>query len=492
MKLGSRILSLFFIIIFSFINLSQASEIVEVCPNPYGSDGVEYVKLKVDKPCILSDEEGEIKINKTGLIVIAKNSTEFYNTFSYLPNYEFSKRFALSNSGESIFLIENGKVVDEFTYGKNGLNYLDDGVIYFKKDGVWDFRYQDWSDFDVVKDFVEGKIIITPYSYKFDCSENEKVTIASYTFTNFEMLENLRNIEIYVDATPVGGIPVEEMEIAKNYDVYFLNSDSYKNFHYKFGLCKNKVVITTENWVWDNRGYIVEFESEKVAKLLREILEYDKAYNATPGKIGNIKGVKKFENGKEFNFEGHVEVFVIPDENPIFDIISNAKSRLYIQAPYIDFKWYNGTPLLDSIKKAAKRAEVKILLDSKYNKNRNLDTAEFLNRIAKIENLNIEVKLVELKGFNSLHGKLIIADDEVVITSANFNMYGFKLNREIGIIIYSKEVSDFLANQFLEDFGNNKEKSALKPKLGYVELIPSLILLLIALFIVFKVLKERF
>lgn len=157
MKLGSRILSLFFIIIFSFINLSQASEIVEVCPNPYGSDGVEYVKLKVDKPCILSDEEGEIKINKTGLIVIAKNSTEFYNTFSYLPNYEFSKRFALSNSGESIFLIENGKVVDEFTYGKNGLNYLDDGVIYFKKDGVWDFRYQDWSDFDVVKDLLREK-----------------------------------------------------------------------------------------------------------------------------------------------------------------------------------------------------------------------------------------------------------------------------------------------------------------------------------------------
>ncbi|RLI78443.1 hypothetical protein DRP05_07335 [Archaeoglobales archaeon] len=479
MKLGNKV-SLFLLLV---LVPTQASEILEVCPNPYGSDGAEYIKLKVDKLCILTDEEGELVINKTGTITIAKNSTEFYNAFGYLPDYEFPKRFALSNNGESIFLIENNTTVDRFTYGKSGLNFMDDGVIYFKKGGGWDFKYQDWSDFDTVEDFVRGRIFVTPYNYTFSC---DGTIIASYTFTNFELLENTNVNEIYVDATPVGGVPVEEIEIAKNHNVHFLNSKSYKNFHYKFGVCGDKVVITTENWVWSNRGYIVEFESKKVSELLKKVLEHDKIYNAKPGNVDGVKGVERFENGKESNFEGYIEVFVIPDRNPIFEVISNAENRLYISTPYMDFKWYNGTPLLDSIKKAAKTAEVKILLDSKYNKDKNINTINFLNRIAKAEKLNIEAKLIELKGFDSLHGKLIIADNKVVITSANFNMYGFKLNREVGIVIYSKEVADFLAEQFMDDFSEKQTK------LDYIELLPSLILLLAALFIVFKALKERF
>lgn len=62
-------------------------------------------------------------------------------------------------------------------------------------------------------------------------------------------------------------------------------------------------------------------------------------------------------------------------------------------------------------------------------------------------------------------------------------MYGFKLNREIGVVIYNKEVSDFLAEQFLEDFGYEKE-------MDYTSLFPFIALMVIALFIVVKALRR--
>ena len=480
MKLGIKHfkLLLFLILLFSITaSISQASELLEICPNPYGSDDAEYVKLFVNTPCTLTDGEGAIKINKSGIVFVAKNSSAFYDEFGIKADYEFPKRFALSNNGESVILIENNSLVDEFYYSK-----ASEGLVYFKRNGSWTFKYQDWSDFDTVKDFVKGRIIITPCSYNFRC--NEDALIASYTFTNVELLKNLNNVEIFVDATPTGGVPVEEMEISRICKVSFLKANSYKNFHYKFGLCGNKVVITTENWVWHNRGYIVEFESEKVARFLKNVLYHDKKYESSPGKVSKLSFAKNgYANGKEFDFEGYIEVFVIPDRNPILEIMSSSNQRLYIQTPYINFGFYNKTPILDSIKKSAKNAEVKVLLDSRYNKEENIKTAEFLNRIAKIYGLNIEARLVNPNHFDSLHGKMVISDDKVVITSANFNMYGFKLNREIGVVIYNKEVSDFLAEQFLEDFGYEK-------KMDYTSLFPFIALMVIALFIVVKALRR--
>ena len=475
MKLELEILFVIFILLLC-LQFSNASQIVEVCPNPYGKDESEYVKLIADAPCILTDGEGKIEINKTGYVVVTKNRSALLKDFGIKADYEFPRRFALSNSGEELLLIENNSTIDRFLYGR-----CPEGIVYFKCNGRWTFKYQDWTNFDVVGDFVEGKIIVTPSDYNFRC--NKSASIASYTFTNMKLLKNLKDAEIFVDATPVGGIPVEEVEIAKNFKVNFLKSKSYKNFHYKFGLCGNKVLITTENWVWNNRGYVVEFKSDKIAKLLENVLEHDKKYRSNLGKVCKIKNFATTPtHGREITFKSYVEVFVIPDRNPILDVISNAKNRLYIQVPYIKFGFDCETPILDSIEKAAKNASVKVLLDSKYNKDENVKTVNFLKDVAKSRGLNIEAKIIDLKGFNSLHGKLIVADDKVVITTANFDMHGFKLNREVGIIIYSKEVSDALANQFLKDFGHEEANCLI--------LVPLTILLVVALIVVIKAMKK--
>ena len=404
------------------IPLTSASQIVEVCPNPYGSDDAEYVIVNATSPCILDDGEGKIQINLTGIVIITKNKTAYRLSFNRSANIEFSHGFALSNNGETLYLIENGEVVDRFTYKR-----AEDGIVYFRTPEGWDFRYQDWTSFPPVEDHVVCRVIVCPTSF---CFEGEDVLLASYTFTDPRVVKG--NVTLFLDASPVGGIPVEELEIAKKYRTYFLSSPSYKNFHYKFAVSGNNVVITTENWKWDKRGFIVELSSEKAASLLKAVLEHDKMYTSKPSKVGGLRGNYVMGAGISKEFTCDVEVFVLPDYNPIFDFISKARQRLYIEVPYMDFRWFDdSTPLLDAILKAAKNgAEVKIILDSEHNRERNERTIEFLKRIAETENLNINAMLSRIPR----HGKLVISDSDVLVTSANFNRYGLKLNREVGII----------------------------------------------------------
>ncbi len=487
-----RVLSSFFILI-SLLKISSASQLIEVCPNPYGDDGAEYVKVFCDSECTISDGEGSIAVNRTGVVVIAKNSTIFYSTFGYSPDIEFSGRFALSNSGETVLLFENGSIVDSFSYGKKGFNYLDDGVIYYRENDSWDFRYQDWTALKSVEDEVVGRVIVSPADYTIDAEK--ELVLVSYTLTNFNIIGLAKKgvkVEVFLDAEPTGGIPLEEVEVVRELRragarVHFLESSSLKNFHYKFAIADGeRVIITTENWKWSNRGYTIEFESKKTANLLKSVLTHDMRYESEMGKIGSVKGTKGLKSvGKDFRFSGRVEVFVLPDYNPVFDIISKSRERLYIQAPYMDFRWFNGTPILDSILQAARNgAEVKILFDSGYNSRENQKIADFLNEVGRKENLKIEAKLVESNRFDSLHAKMVVADNECIITSANFNRYGFKLNREVGLVIYSKEASDFLAEQFMDDWNGFSNES------GFNYVIPAVLLLVISIVITYRAMKK--
>jgi|Deesub1362A_J573_1020465.scaffolds.fasta_scaffold02730_3 hypothetical protein len=437
------------IVLLLFLSNSKA-HIIEICPNPYESDGAEYVKVFCDKNCSLTDGEDEIRFD--GTVVAAKDRDVFFKSFGYYPDVEFSSKFALSNSGEEILLYQNGELIDSFTYGREGFNYLDDGVIYFRNGNSWDFRYQDWTSFEPLADYVRGTITVSPVDYRIQAEK--ELILASYTFTDFtlsELKDEGVKIEVFVDASPVGGIPVEEVEALRGINAHFLKSNSFKNFHYKFAVIDDqKVIITTENWKWDKRGYIVEFESENISMLLKNVLNHDIIYDGESASTGGLKGEEMYSTGKEFNFEGSVEVFILPDYNPVFDLISNATARLYIQVPYIDFQWFYGTPLLDSILSAAENgAEVKILLDGKYNAEKNRKTADFINGLAERRDLDLEARIMKKL---PLHAKMVVADDKSLITSANFNKYGLKLNREVGIIIHSEDASNFLAEQFTEDW----------------------------------------
>ncbi len=461
--------SLFFLFLLLFLLITSitiilpitSAEILEVYPNPYDEE-VEYVKVRCYEHCTFTDGESVFEMDN-GTYIIARNSTAFEKRFNIKADFEGIR---LSNSGEEIIL-EDGIKRDVFNWEM--LNYKDEGVIYFKKNNSWDFKYVDWSSFKPISDNVSGKIIVTPANY---ILKGEGI-VASYTIIK-DVFDG--KFEFAVDASPVGGIPLNEYELTKKYNFHFLDSNSYKNFHAKYAVIDNdEVVITTENWKWDKRGVIVELKSEKIANLLRKVFYNDLKYESNPRKFTEFKKAGGGK-GEEFSFYGNVKVYIMPDENPVFSFISKSNKRLYIASPYIDFRWFEGSPLLDSILNAGKRGcEIRILLND-YK--RNYEIVNYLNELKK-DGIDIEARVVKSPEFEELHGKYIISDDDVLITSANLNKYGLKLNREIAIVIYNDSVSDFMANIFMKDFeGENK--------LSYLVFI----VFGVALFVIFSAFKK--
>ncbi|WP_202318924.1 phospholipase D-like domain-containing protein [Archaeoglobus neptunius] len=393
--------------------LLLTAQILEVCPNPYGSDDAEYVKFYCNSSCVLTDGEGKVEAGK-GLHVAARNPEEFERHFGAKADIQLPRSLALSNRGEEICVNE-----DCFRYGRD-IRVLDDGVVYYRTSGGWDFRYEDWTNFTCITENVKGRLIITPADFNL----GDGWIVASYTFSS-----PIRPAKLYVDGNPPS-LPCRELKISP---AVFLSSSSYRHFHYKFAIRGDRVVITTENWQFTNKGYIVEFESKNVSTALHNLLKNDERYAGKNPEYCSEWRYRKGEGGRALNFRANLTLFILPDCNPVLDFISSAKNRLYIIAPYMNLKWYSDHGILNAIKKAkVNGSRVRIFLDERYADDKTL-------KILKEEGVDITL-------LKNLHGKAVVSDDRVLITSANMNMFGLKLNREIGIIISSKKVSDFVVN----------------------------------------------
>ena len=406
------------LLILTLLTFSSSAEILEVYPNPYNEEE-EYVKISCQNNCTFTDFEKEFSFGE-GIHYIAKNSTAFYKKFGFYPDAE---GISLANSGEEIVL-RDGTKVDVFNWA---WLYTDEGIIYFKRNGSWDFKYEGWSSFKPVADFVSGKFILCPCDYKI---EGEGIV---YSYTIYDVDTFRGNFSFAVDASPAGGIPMNVKLLSGK--IYFLSSEIYRNFHAKFAVVGDKVVVTTENWKWNKRGVVVEFESERISEVLREVFYSDVRFSTSPKTFGKFVKTER-GSGKTINFEGRVTLYVMPDENPIFGFIRKAKSRLYVVAPAVDFEYFNGTPLLDELVKASERGvEVKVLVS--------------YGDLNFLESYGIDVEYLRSP---RIHGKYMISDESVLVTSANLNKYGLKLNREIALIIEDKNLADELAENFMKDF----------------------------------------
>ncbi len=418
------------------ISQVEGCEILEVLPNPYGDDSGEYVKVYCSEPCVLTDYESSFNLS-AGTSYIANNATAFFMHYGFMPDHEGIR---LSNRGEEIVLICRDRKVN-FSWERM---FRDSGVIYFQTDRGWDFRYEDWSTFEPVEERVKGRIIITPASYRLAGSGY----IASYTITK-DVFQG--DFTFAVDADPVGGVPAEEILMSKKYEVYYLKG-SYRNFHYKYAVLNDdRVVITTENWKWDNRGVIVEYRGNKSAELLRELFQYDLNFRSEPSGVSDLKGDYREGKGRWMEFEGNVTLHIMPDSNPVFDFIESSQKFLYISAPYMSFDWFTSdSPLLNAILNASKRGvKVKVMLND-YE--RNAKTVELLNSIP-----NVTAKIVKSPEFDELHGKYMITESKILVTSANLNKYGLKLNREIAVVIESNEAGRFMKEIFEGDWKRKEE-----------------------------------
>ncbi|MCS7130797.1 MAG: hypothetical protein NZ872_05200, partial [Archaeoglobaceae archaeon] len=173
----------------SYLLILSLALLLEICPNPYGSDDAEYLKVYCPDQCILKDNRAELSL-KSGFYTITKNISAFSSNFKPLGELiAFPKNFALSNDGEEICISSKNKT-ECFCYGKD-LKILDEGLVYFRDcEGNWDFRYEDWSNFSCISEKIRGRLIITPADFK-----AEGFRIASYNF-----FADFQPEELFVDA----------------------------------------------------------------------------------------------------------------------------------------------------------------------------------------------------------------------------------------------------------------------------------------------------
>jgi len=363
-------------------------------------------------------------------------------------------------------------------------------------------------------------VFVSPDS-SFQALENflngaENIKMATYTFTSpyiMEMLKGIPNVTIIIEKSPVGGLPEAEEKILcnlQNAKIYLYNGDL--RFHHAKYMIKNgeSVLITTENFGENgfpknenhgNRGFGVIVEDKEIAKELDEIFNIDLSKSDRFHCDLENYSISYEDKSGGYNplFEpanfivNDIRLIIAPNAvSDIINFINNASREIFVEEFYI-YRYFSkrqgeDNPLLEAvINKSREGVDVKILLDSywynvkKDDPNSNLNTMLYVNSISKNEGLNLEARLFNIPGIEKLHGKLVIVDDSVFISSINWNKNSPTNNREVGIIIQDKDVANYFRSVFKSDWSLEKYEISILPII--------LVLILIMILILFKVLK---
>lgn len=151
------------------------------------------------------------------------------------------------------------------------------------------------------------------------------------------------------------------------------------------------------------------------------------------------------------NFES-IEMASTPDKNIIKKLrekIKNAKSRIYIEM-YI----FTEKDLRKELINAKKRwVDIQVILEKNVYKASNLNKKTF-DEFAKS---GIKVTWASSENFALTHTKLMVIDDEIIISTANYLYSSFSKNREFYLFIKDNILLKHLLSVFESDFLKKKE-----------------------------------
>jgi phosphatidylserine/phosphatidylglycerophosphate/cardiolipin synthase-like enzyme len=327
------------------------------------------------------------------------------------------------------------------------------------------------------------------------------------------------DVKVFIDGSPVGGLTdlgrfVASELVSADCEVRFIRSVSKENIHRRYNFVHTKyavidnvtTIVMSENWktsgvpVYNtigNRGWGIALRSNELAKDFADVFFLDwnpemrdiHPFNSSHNKYGappddfipswSVYGgdyKPRFES-RTVNGEFQVTPVFAPDTtmdqyDSIIEMIGSAEKSVYIEQLncYIDWDT-KGREIrnlyLDAAIDAARRGcEVKILLDSAfanpdYAGLDNFDTVQYINAIAKEENLTgtLQAKLIYLDGYEGnnqlslLHNKGIIVDGKItLISSINWATGSVIHNREAGVIIENAKIARFYTELFNYDW----------------------------------------
>ncbi len=202
--------------------------------------------------------------------------------------------------------------------------------------------------------------------------------------------------------------------------------------------------ITSTGLTGFNANYSVLIDSEELAQIYTQ--EFNQMYQ---GKFHTLK--TKFNKNKiKLDDNLIIESYFSPQDkiitNKVIPLILNAKKYIYIPIFYI-----TNYDLIEPLKIAkSKGVEIKIINDAT-----NAHNKYSIHKILRKE--GIEVKTENYAG--KMHMKSIIIDDKIsLIGSMNLTKSAQNINDENVLIIYNKEIAQYLKQTFLYMWNNIPSK----------------------------------
>ncbi len=451
-----------------------------------------------------------------GRIVVAEMGVSYHDVWGEWPDYEIfdttplvpevmkTKNFKFGNKQDEIVLSIFNTPIQTFSWPD--MAQSKSGQIHYLENGEWDKRIylQGQSKFEpiIVKN-VSGIITVSP-----DCSRDlllsivrnakDEILLNVYEFTDMELARVLGqkfyegvSITVILDGSPVGGISSEEKAViadltGNNIPVYMMGGDG-KNAPYRFDHAKyivtdrNNLFLSTENFkyhsfpksgVTGNRGWSVSVNSTELAEYFSEVFLFDLNTSEIlkPSKISEtISGTPEIEEGSSYrqtftpvSFDNATVTTVLSPDNSylVTDLINNATKSVDVIEAYIkEYSKDRENPYLHAIINAARRGvQTRVLLDSYYynieDENDNDEMVAYLNEIAREESIPLSAKLIDLDSSNLLkiHAKGVITEDQVLISSINWNENSPTYNREAGLIITNPKVISYLSSVYEKDW----------------------------------------
>ena len=443
--------------------------------------------------------------NRENVYVLGSNSAGITLTSKFNPA-----------SDDDIYLYDaSGNIIDAMCYGNKTITTEDywsgepakKGKTFLQRTGFFDTdTAQDWTNYGLTNYELEVdkyEATVTPFLfpdsggipiYQTLESAQESVCIEIYMLSSenvYGLLLDLVNRGIDVKILHSGNAlgqnysaitPYLKSLVEAGADVKFILQQGNVNNRFSYVHCKyaivdsDKVIVTSENWTKENcngsldddpysgkdmgnRGWGVIVESDEYAQYMKNVFDND--YSTEYGDVKDFDVVYPNANSITPTYTSHVEADfdsynasitpVLSNDNSydaIEYLIDRAEDRIYSQQQNLNsYSFSDDSPI--------------VLMANAAEANRNLDAKFILN--AGEENAKDLVFRINSQTYVSattmstpyVHNKGIISDDMALVTSINWTVNSVNNNREVGVIIHSKDVADFYATAFNNDFARN-------------------------------------
>ncbi|MFC6727567.1 phospholipase D-like domain-containing protein, partial [Natronoarchaeum mannanilyticum] len=252
----------------------------------------------------------------------------------------------------------------------------------------------------------------------------------------------------------------------------------YRFHHPKYAVIDDEALVTTENWKpagtggHSSRGWGVVVHGADTAASLREVFDADVGWrdavpwseyrtDVDPEPATPANGSFPRRVTPERMDADAVRLLTAPDnaESELEALLADANDSILIQQVSIGGR---DNPLLDATLDAARRGvSVRILLSSAwYAEEENRKLADWLERRAAAEDLDLRVKLADPRGrYEKIHAKGVVVDEEsAVIGSVNWNNNSLRENREVAVVVEGPEPGEYYADLFRADWRGGIER----------------------------------